>query len=232
MEALRGEFEAAWAQFQTLDSLRLVPETLEAEWTRGRDTYVAFLVPIDDPAVAEHLRKLVRAVDSIPGVEPYPEAYWHVTIKGIGFESAEDDRPEDVSRTGVQSVAEAARDVFAQQPPFEARIGLAAAFPEVVFAEVWDALPVRALNERVLEAIPSLVRYPFDGPHFLPHISIARFTSKDGISQIKETVGRLREESPGPSFSVNEVRLVRAHLSERTPILETMETYRLRQSAL
>ena len=227
MEALRGEFDAAWAQFQTLDSLRLVPETLEAEWTRGRDTYVAFLVPIDDPAVAEHLRTLVRAVDSIPGVEPYPEDYWHVTIKGIGFESAEDDRPEDVSRTGVQSVAEAARDVFAQQPPFEARIGLAAAFPEVVFAEVWDALPVRDLNGRLLEAIPSLVRYQFDGPHFLPHISVARFTSNDGLYQLKEAVSRSREEGTGPPLSVGEIQLIRAHLSERAPILETIETYRL-----
>src|SRR5438034_8472983 len=232
MEALRGEFDAAWAQFQTLDGLRVVPDTLEAEWTRGRDTYLAFLVPIEDPAVAEHLRKLVRAVEDIPGVEPYPEDYWHITIKGLGFENANRGRRDNVSTSAVRSVAEAARHVFARQPPFEARIGLAAAFPEVVFAEVWDALPVRDLNGRVLEAIPSLVRYPFDGPHFLPHISIARFTSKDGISQLKETVGRLREESPGPSFSVNEVRLVRAHLSERTPILETMETYRLRQSAL
>src|SRR5439155_241712 len=140
MDALKGEFDTAWADFQTLDDLRLVAETLEAEWSRGRDTYLAFLVPIVDASVSAHLRKLVRAVEDTPGVEPYPEDYWHIRI--------------------------------------------------------------------------------------------ARFTSKDGISQLKETVGRLREESPGPSFSVNEVRLVRAHLSERTPILETMETYRLRQSAL
>ncbi len=232
MDALKGEFDAAWADFQTLDDLRLVAETLEAEWSRGRDTYLAFLVPIVDASVSAHLRKLVRAVEDTPGVEPYPEDYWHITIKGIGFENENAASPDNVLTSSVRLVAEAGGAVFARQPPFEAQIGLAAAFPEVVFAEVWDALPVRALNERVLEAIPSLVRYPFDGPHFLPHISIARFTSKDGISQLKETVGRLREESPGPSFSVNEVRLVRAHLSERTPILETMETYRLRQSAL
>jgi len=228
MEALRGEFEAAWAQFQTLDSLRLVPDTLEAEWTRGRDTYLAFLVPIEDPAVAEHLRKLVRAVEDIPGVEPYPEDYWHITIKGLGFENANRGRRDNVSTSAVRSVAEAARHVFARQPPFEARIGLAAAFPEVVFAEVWDALPVRDLNGRLLEAKPSLVRYQFDGPHFLPHISVARFTSNDGLPQLKEAVSRSREEGAGPPLSVGEIQLIRAHLSERAPILETIEIYRLK----
>ena len=228
MEALRGEFDAAWAQFQTLDSLRLVPDTLEAEWTRGRDTYLAFLVPIDDPAVAEHLRKLVRAVEDIPGVEPYPEDYWHITIKGLGFENANRGRRDNVSTSAVRSVAEAARHVFARQPPFEARIGLAAAFPEVVFAEVWDALPVRDLNGRLLEAKPSLVRYQFDGPHFLPHISVARFTSNDGLPQLKEAVSRSREEGAGPPLSVGEIQLIRAHLSERAPILETIEIYRLK----
>jgi len=228
MEALRGEFDAAWAHFQTLDSLRLVPETLEAEWSRGRDTYLAFLVPMVDAAVTPHLRKLIRAVEDIPGVEPYPDHYWHITIKGVGFESENADRPDDVSGSFVRSVAESARAVFAEQPRFEARIGLAAAFPEVVFAEVWDALPVRRLNERVLQAIPSIVRYPFDGPHFLPHVSIARFMSSDGLTELKETVARVREEGPGPAFSVDEVRLVSAHLSERAPTLETIETYQLK----
>jgi 2'-5' RNA ligase len=228
MEALRGEFDAAWAQFQTLHSLRLVPETLEAEWSRGRDTYLAFLIPIDDPAVAEHLRKLVRAVEDIPGVEPYPEDYWHITIKGLGFENANRGRPDDVSHNDVQSVAEAVRALFARQPPFDARIGLAAAFPEVVFAEVWDGLPVRELNGRVHEAVPGLVRYTFDGPHFLPHVSLARFTSNDGLSQLKEMISQLREEGAGPTFSVSQIRLIRAHLSEDAPSLETIETYRLK----
>ena len=227
MDALKGEFAAAWAQFQALKGLRLVPETLEAEWTRGRHTYLAFLVPIDDADVVNHLRKLVRALEAIPGVEPYPEDYWHITIKGLGFESENADRSDDVSSSAVRSVADAAGAIFSRQPPFEARIGLAAAFPEVVFAEVWDALPVRELNEGVLEAIPGLVRYPFDGADFLPHVSVARFTSNDGLARLKSVIAGQREEGAGPSFPIDEVRLVRAHLSAQAPRLETIETYRL-----
>lgn len=228
MDNLRREFEAAWASFQALESLRLIPDTLESEWTRGRDTYLAFLISVDDPDAVSHLRSLVRQIDRIPGVEPYPEDYWHITIKGIGFEVADAARAEDVAASEVHRIAEAARDVFGAQPAFEVRLGLAGGFPEVVIAEVWDSLPVRDLNCRILEAASALVRYPFDGPNFLPHVSIARFASDEALPQLKETISRLRDEPPGPAFPVRDVHFIRARLSERAPSFETIETYRLR----
>jgi len=227
MDALRREFDAAWAQFKTLSALRLVPDTLEAEWPRGRDTYLAFLTPVDDPAVVRYLRGVARAIEGIPGVEPYPEDYWHITIKGIGFEARTSAQPEDVSASQVAGGAEAARAVFAGQPSFETQIGLVSAFPEVVLAEVWGSAAVRDLNVRLIEAMPGIVRYSFDGGNFLPHISIARFTSNDGLAQLKEIISGLRDGPAGPAFTVREVHLIRARLSERTPSFETIETYPL-----
>ena len=227
MDTLRREFDAAWAQFQALDALRLVPETLESEWARGRDTYLAFLVQLDDDAAVAHLRDVVQSIQGIPGVEPYPEGYWHVTIKGAGFEVDAPSRPDEVAASDVESLARAAREVFAGQPAFEARIGLAGAFPEVVIAEVWESLPVRDLNCRLLDAIPGLLRYPFDGPNFLPHVSLARFTSSEGLPRLRETIAGLRQGPPGPPFPVREVHLIRAHLSERAPSFETIESYGL-----
>ena len=166
MDSLRREFDAAWTQFQSLEGLRLVPETLESEWMRGRDTYLAFLVTLDDPAVLSYLHSLVRSVEHIAGVEPYPEAYWHLTIKGIGFEAEPATRTDDVSRRDFERIAQAAQKLFATQPPFEVTVGPANGFPEVVFAEVWDSLPVRELNTRLIDALPDLIRYPFDGGVF------------------------------------------------------------------
>ncbi len=227
MDTLRGEFEDAWAQFQTTNSLRLIPDTLESEWTRGRESYLAFLVRVDDTSAVAQLRDIVRRVEHIAGVEPYPEDYWHITIKGVGFEVPQAARAEEVPSSSIQRVADAAGSVFAAQTRFEARIGLAGAFPEVVFAEVWDSLSVRDLNRRLLDSIPGLIRYPFDGPTFLPHVSIARFTSNEGLPQLKEALSRLREEPPGPTFTVREVNLIRARLSESAPSFETIETYHL-----
>jgi 2'-5' RNA ligase len=228
MDSLRQEFDAAWAQFQSLDNLRLVPETLESEWTRGRDTYLAFLVSIDDLDVVSHLHSLVGSIQHIPGVEPYPETYWHLTIKGIGFEAETAERPDDVTGRDFDRIAQAAQRVFEAQPAFEVTIGPANGFAEVVFAEVWDSLPVRELNTRILEALPDLIRYPFEGEAFLPHVSIARFTSDEGLGELKAALSSLRSGKPGHGFRIGEIQLVRAHLSASAPTLETIETYRLR----
>jgi 2'-5' RNA ligase len=228
MDTLQREFDAAWAGFQTLDSLRLLPDTLESEWMRGRDSYLAFLVPVTDPPVVAHLRDAVRSIEGIPGVEPYPEDYWHITVKGIGFEVEAPTQPDDIAYADIAGIAGVAREIFAAQPAFDVGIGPLSAFPEVIFAEVRNSVPVRDLNRRVLEMMPGLVRYLFDGETFLPHISVARFTSNEGLPELKETIARLRDAPPGPTFRIAELQLVRAHLSERAPTLEPIETYELR----
>jgi len=227
MDSLHREFDAAWTQFQSLEALRLVPETLESEWTRGRDTYLAFLIRVDDPAAVSHLRDIVRQIEHIPGVEPYPESYWHLTVKGLGFEADTAERHDDVSSRDFERITEATVQVFETQSAFDVTIGPANGFPEVVFAEVWNSLPVRELNIRTLDALPDLIRYPFEGEAFLPHISVARFTSAEGLGELKATLSSLRGDEPGPGFLISDVQLVRAHLSASAPELETIETYRL-----
>jgi 2'-5' RNA ligase len=196
---------------------------------RGRDTYLAFLIPVDDPGVVAHLHSIVRSIEHLPGVEPYPESYWHLTVKGIGFEGENSTQPDGVSRQAFGRIADAARRIFESQVAFEVTIGPPSGFPEVVFAEVWDSLVVRELNGRLLEMIPGLMRYPFDGEAFLPHVSIARFASAEGLAELKQTLASIRDDGPGPGFNVREVQLVRAHLSSAAPRLEPIETYPLRR---
>ncbi len=228
MDSLSSEFEAAWAAFQTLDSLRLIEDTLESEWTRGRSDYLAFLVPIEDAGVRAHAARLVDRLSAIPGVQPYPEPYWHMTVKGLGFQVPHAAASDEISAPDAQRIADSARPVFSTTDGFDAQIGLASAFPKVVFLEVWNGLPIRQLNCRLLERIPGLVRYPFDGAVFLPHVSIARFTSSEGLAQLKRTITALRDEPPGPAFPVRKIDLIRARLSAGAPTFELLERYPLR----
>jgi 2'-5' RNA ligase len=221
------EYDAAWTRFQALDRVILGPETLESAWAHGRERYAALLIPVDHPAIVAHIHGVLRQLGDTPGVEPYPEPYWHITIKGIGFVADPATGSDEVSPVHLEAVSRLTADVLASQLPFEVQAGRVNAFAEVVLLEVWDRGRVRELNTRVLEAIPGIIRQPFDGARFLPHISIARFTSDEGLSQLKTVLGKLRQSDPGPSFTVSHVDLISAHLSAAAPTLERLRRYSL-----
>jgi 2'-5' RNA ligase len=221
------EFDAAWTRFQNLDRLVLGPETLESAWARGRERYAALLIPLDDPATVAHIHAVLGQLGDIPGVEPYPEPYWHITIKGIGFVSDPATGSDEVSPVHLEAVSRLIADVLASQPPFELQAGRINAFAEVALLEVWDGGRIRELNTRLLEAVPGIIRQPFDGPVFLPHISIARFASHEGLPQLKAVLAELRQSGPGPSFTVRHVDLISAHLSAAAPTLERIRRYHL-----
>lgn len=221
------EYAAAWARFQGLDRLVLGPETLESAWAHGRDRYAALLIPIADRAIVAHVRRTLEQMGDIPGVEPYPESYWHATIKGLGFIT---DQPADVDELSPQHLETVSRligEILAGQPAFGAQLGRINAFAEVVLLEVWDGGRVRSLNTRILETVPGIIRQPFDGRFFLPHISIARFASDEGLPRLKTVLAELRASAPGPSFAVRHADLISAHLSSSVPTLELLRRYDL-----
>ena len=228
MNDLSAFFEDAWARFQALDSLQLVGDSSEWEWTRGRAQNLAFLMRVDDATAREHLARIARRLAGIPGVEPLPDWFWHVTVKLAGFQVIKRTQEDDVLRQDVPRIAGKARAALSKEEAFQARLGLANGFASVVFIEVWDGGRFGRLNSRLLEDVPEIARYPIDGAGFLPHASIARFTSNDGLEQLKEALAELRAEGPGPSFPVRRVEFVKTWLSEEIPEFDTLSTYALR----
>jgi 2'-5' RNA ligase len=224
-----AEFAAEWRIFQRSQSLRLAEDTLESEWTRGRAEYAAFLVRITDAGVCSYIERTIEAIADIPGVDPYPAPYWHATVKGVGFAVDEPSAEDELSPARLAELAEAARPVIEATPSFELRLGLPGAFAEVVIMEVLDGGAIRSLNMRLLEAAPGLLRNPFDGAIFLPHVSIARFRSQEGLGELKETLSRLRASPlpPEASFEVREVQLISAHLSAAAPKFAVVGRYGL-----
>lgn len=236
-EELSTEFGEAWRRFEASDSVRLLDETLESEWKRGRTDYAAFLIQITDSDVLAHIAAILEAIGGIPGVEPYPEAYWHATIKGVAFMVDEATRDDELSPAEVQRMAEEARPLLERQAAFRAQIRQVNAFAEVVYMEVLDGGVIRMLNQRLLDGIAGIQRQPVDGDYYLPHISIARFSSDEGLSQLKEALARLRDDhSSGPGqtaerrleFTVRDALLIQAHLTSEAPTFETLAAYPLR----
>jgi 2'-5' RNA ligase len=228
MTEIAGDFAEAWGRFERLESLVLSTETLEWEWTRGRKDYAALLVRVTDAGVIGQIERALGELDEVPGVEPYPEHYWHVTVKGLGFVVEGAARADEISPRRLGEIAEEARPIFEGTAAFEARVGPAAGFAEVVIMEVHDGGVVRALNTRVLETLEAL-RTPVDGAVFLPHVSIARFTSLEGLGELKTHLGRLRAEAgEAPTMRVDEVQLIVARLGAGAATFDVVERYALR----
>ena len=229
MSELYSDFSDAWERFQASTSLRLLVQTLESEWTRGRTDYFAFLISVTDDAAREYAARTLEALSGIPGVDPYPERYWHITIKGVGFLAEQVEREDEVTMADIERIAEAARPALESQPAFDVGVGPVNAFDEVVFLEAHDGGATRALNSLLLAEVPGLQRYPVDGDTFLPHVSIARFSSDEGLPQLKETLARLRAEGGrGPRFTAAEALLIRAHLAREAPTFDLVAEYSLR----
>lgn len=229
MEELSSDFAGAWRRFQALETVRLQQETLEWEWERGRTDYVAFLIAVADAEVRKHVAAEVAQVEGIPGVEPYPEGYWHITVKGVGFLREEAMRADEVTQDHVEALAEAARPVIEATPAFDVTLGPAGGFAEVVILEAHDGGVVRGLNRRLLAEVTSLQRYPVDGEVFLPHVSIARFASDEGLPALKQRLAEMRERPAGVTFRAHEVMLIQAHLaSGQAPVFELLASYELR----
>ncbi len=227
MPEFASSFDDAWAQFQRRDTLRLAGDTLEWEWSRGRAQYLTFLVRMDEPAVRDQLAAVIERIAGIPGIEPYPQPYWHVTVKEVGFQVIKRTRDDEILRADVARLAGKARVILTNQPPYRASLGLANGFAGVVFVEVIDGGETGRLHGLLRDELSELPNPAVDASAFLPHVSVARFTSNEGLGELKAALSSLRGEPPGSSFTVSRVELIKAWLSEEMPEFETLATYTL-----
>ncbi len=228
MNNLSRTFDDAWQRFQALDSLRLVEETLESEWRRGRSEYLAFLVPIEDHAAKRHIAGTISRIGDIPGVQPYREFYWHITVKGAGFRMEQPGQPDEISPEAATAIAAASDLTLAPESEFTVSLGPVNALDGVACLEVIDKGRVARLNNLLTGAAPEMPQHAVDRL-FLPHISIAHFTSSQGLDQLKSTLATLRgEHTHGPTFPVQRIDLILARLSESGPDFELIASYPLR----
>jgi 2'-5' RNA ligase len=220
-----SSFDDAWRAFLASESLRLTDE-IDA-WSRGRAQFLAFIARIEDTAARAHVAHMIETIANIPGVEAFPDPYWHITIKGAGFQVIKRVHDDDVLRENVSRIVTQAKQAIAGACSIDAQLGAPNVFGDALVLEVHDNGELRALNARLLDGVDGIARYAFDGERYLPHVSIARFTSNDGLGQLKEMLSKLRAGPPGPRFQIRRLELIKAWLSEEVPEFETLATYAL-----
>lgn len=220
-------FDDAWAGFQALESLQLSGGPSEWQFTRGRVQNLVFLVRVEDAPARDHLHSIAEQLADVPGVEPFPDWFWHVTIKLAGFQVIKRAHEDDVLRQDVPRIAGGARALLSHEEAFEAQLGLVNGFASVVFLEVWDGGALGRLNARLGDGVPELPGYEIDGAGYLAHVSVARFTSDDSLVTLKEALSGLRSRGPGPTFSIRRLEFVKAWLSDEVTEFDTIASYAL-----
>jgi 2'-5' RNA ligase len=92
----------------------------------------------DAPELHEHVAEYQRALDALPGLNPVPVDWLHLTVQGVGYT---DETPPEV----VHDVAEAVRAEVGSLTPFDLTFGAPIIFGEAIAIRPEPAEPLQAL---------------------------------------------------------------------------------------
>jgi 2'-5' RNA ligase len=224
-DILGSRFTDVWR-----DRNRTQPEItknwVDNDWAKGRNQYLTFLIRIKDEKLIEKINEIQDRLSTIPCVDPFPQEYFHITVKGCGFLAKSERYEDDILTENLQKIISQAKEVLQTFYRFDISLSELNIFSEVVLIEVHDEGKIGELNKG-LQAIPEIKKMKFDYPNLLPHISIAQFQNNQEFTRLISYLEELRETEFG-ELTINYIELVNAHLSGRYPTLKTIHALELR----
>ena len=218
-------YAAKWQQFARLRSTH---DTLAAERRGLRHwlpkAYIAFVIPIDDPAVLGQLALWQEAFRARLAYAPIPLVNFHVTLHYIGRLNEAfwlGLLPNTWRRAALDGLAERAQRAITGYRKFEITIGPLNAFPNVLIAEVRDGEQecLRRLRTTLRRAMPLRAR-PRTAWAYLPHVTLG-YWGEQSTAPLIEQLRSFRTVEPVP-FTVERVRLTVYRLDSSLPIEEAL----------
>jgi len=222
-------FDEAWQQF------RARPTTDDATMPASdeKSSYIAFLVPVTGHGIVQATRPVREALTTAGIEEAIPSHYLHMTVLGIGFESAIRTTTGNIARI-MDRASRALRDVR----PLTLTLKGVNSFGNAAFVEVHDeknALP--ALRDRLVGVLHQIGLAGFgasalseaataaDGeaerdradavnaPPFVPHMSLCYYRAQYPTEKIAEIIEPYRDLEVG-TLRMNYVTLAAMPHSE------------------
>jgi 2'-5' RNA ligase len=219
-------FQDAWRRFQEAATVQVGLGVERMSGCTGRALFLAFVVRVLEREVRAAIASFVEGLRDIPCLDLYPGDYWHITVKMVGFQVIKRTRPDEVLPGEVGPMIRAAERAVAGQEPFQAEIGPVNAFSDAVFLEVHDGGRLKALHQQLVEALTRCPRFPHDGDLYLPHLTLARYASQDGLGKLKERLTALRSQRLG-TLAVQRVELVKVWLRDERRELDVVRPIEL-----
>ena len=134
-------------------------------------------------------------------------ATFHVPIKGLGY------LEEELDRNKYETVLQKIKKIAAEVSPFEVQIKGVGAFSTALYVGVEDKGRFKEINARILEELEGDVeKSRFDAEEYVPHVTLATFSTKD-VSSLLEAIQKpeIVERDFGMA-GVYEIEAVRVNL--------------------
>ena|SRR6266498_1285940 len=144
-------------------------------WRQGRSFYTWHLTFDDQPdvtRVAEHYHAVLR---DLPGVDPVPVPWLHLTMQGLGF-------ADELTTDQVDKAAASVRDRLSTVPSFGLTLGPVRVDPEALLLDADPADSVRDLRLAIRAGIADAwgaEHVPEQESPFTPHLSVG-YINADG----------------------------------------------------
>ena len=141
-------------------------------WRPGRIALTWHLIFPDCPALAEHAAAYQRALDGLPGVDPVPAEWLHLTVQAVGW-------ADEVPAPTVAAVVDAVRTRAAKLAPFELVFDRPTLYGEAAAISAGPAAPVVRLRDAVRAGLHDVLgddgvpTAPEQARGFLPHVTVA-----------------------------------------------------------
>jgi 2'-5' RNA ligase len=175
------------------------------------------MVRVPASAIQPSLDELRAALGDYQFARIHPDHFLHVMLQELGFVCDRPNRRDEIRPERLDEFVAAAMPAFAEAPAFDLRLGGANAFQDAVFLDVHDRGHCARLHRRLRElaVVPTVPRFAY-----LPHSTVAHFTSESPIDRLPATIAQWRDRRFG-TFDVTQIELVTLRLDLPYPELET-----------
>jgi 2'-5' RNA ligase len=137
-------------------------------WRAGRRMYTWHVTFDGQPAIHDLAAKYQSRLAGLPGLDPVPAEWLHLTTQGVGF-------TDEIPDRDVAAIIDATSERLASLSPIDAMLGPVTVTPEAILLDVAPLSPLRGLRDELRAAISDVL-----GPEMLmesadwtPHVSVA-----------------------------------------------------------
>lgn len=183
-----------------------LPERMTDHWwwrpgvRPSRRLYVWHILLQDQPGVLALARQCQALLADVPGLDPVPAPWLHMTTQIVGF-------ADEIDDAEVEAMCESAAKRLQRLGPVPVTLGRVLFHSEAVMLGVRPARALDPVRESIRDAVTDAVRVHqlADAPDWTPHVTIAY---SNGDAPAAPMIEAMRQAPPAIDVEISEVSFV------------------------